>query len=56
MWSVHADERRPDGLTHARRRNGVGQIDCPYKHVDPEVMTRGRRPSLKRRPDVQKEK
>ena len=43
VWSeLHADERRPDGLTYACRRHDVGRIDCPYKRVDPEVMTRGR--------------
>ena len=37
MWSVHADERRPDGLTDACRRNDVRQTKRPYKHVDPEA-------------------
>ena len=29
VWSVHADERRPDGLTYACRRHDVGRIDYP---------------------------
>jgi hypothetical protein len=48
-------KRRAYGLTEARRRDGVGRSHCPYKHVDPEVITRGRRQSLERRLDEQKE-
>jgi hypothetical protein len=43
------NERRAYGLTEPRGRDGVGQSDCPYKHVDPEVMTRGRQDCLERR-------
>ena len=34
-------ERRANGLTETRRHRDVGQSTCPYKPVDPEVMTRG---------------
>jgi hypothetical protein len=52
---MRANERRAYGLTEARRRDGVGQADCPYKHVDPEVKTRGRRQASKGGFDDQKE-